>query len=324
MRCINITKPGGPEVLQLSEQPRPKPLAGQVLIEVAAAGINRPDTLQRAGLYRAPAQASPLPGLEVAGRIVEGDLAGTEFKLGDHVCALTPGGAYAEFCVAPATHCMPIPEGLSLEKAAALPETCFTVWSNVFERGQLKAGESLLVHGGSSGIGSTAIQMAHALGHRVIVTVGNEDKARACRELGAEAINYRDDDFAERVNALTDGRGVDVILEMVGGEYIARDIRCLANDGRIVIIGLLGGAKAEMPLAQILLRRLTITGSTLRPRSYEYKAQVAMQLRERIWPLIEAGKIKPLIQQVLPLESAAEAHRIMESGELIGKLVLRV
>lgn len=324
MRCVEISQPGGPEVLLIGQRDKPTPGAGEVLIAVEAAGVNRPDALQRAGLYRAPPQASDLPGLEVAGHIVEGDLSGTDLALGDAVCALAPGGGYAEYCVVPASHCLPIPAGLNLQQAAALPETCFTVWSNVFERGQLADGESLLVHGGSSGIGTTAIQMACALGHRVITTVGNADKAQACQDLGAQVIHYHEQDFVEQTKAFTDGRGVDVILDMVGGDYTPRNIKCLADDGRIVIIGLLGGAKAEIPLAQLLLRRLSITGSTLRPRSDAYKAGIARTLRAKIWPLIEAGKIQPVMDQVFDLEHAAQAHQRMESGAHIGKIVLQV
>ena len=322
MRAVEISQPGGPEVLRLVERPRPDPGPGEVLIEVAAAGVNRPDLLQRAGLYRAPPDASDLPGLEIAGRIIAGEPA-EGFSMGDQVCALAPGGGYAEFCVVPAGHCLPIPGGLSMSEAASLPETCFTVWSNVFERGRFQDGETLLVHGGSSGIGVTAIQMARALGHRVIVTVGSQAKAQACLDLGASAaINYREEDFVDRVKALTEGRGVDVILDMVGGDYLPRDIRCLADDGRIAIIGLQGGTTAELPLAQILLRRLTITGSTLRPRSVAYKTDIARALRETVWPLIERGTIRAMIDQRFALEQATQAHRHMESGAHIGKLVL--
>lgn len=325
MRAIEITQAGGPEALAVCERPQPEPGPGEVLVEVAAAGVNRPDVLQRAGLYRPPPDASDLPGLEIAGRIVDGDVGGTDLAIGDSVCALAPGGGYAEYCVLPASHCLPVPAGWSLAQAASLPETCFTVWSNVFERGALAAGERLLVHGGASGIGVTAIQMAAARGHEVIVTVGSRQKAEACEALGARAaIRYRDEDFVERTKTLTGGRGVDLILEMVGGDYLPRDIACLADDGRIVLIGLLGGARAELPLAQILLRRLTVTGSTLRPRSVEYKAGVAAALRRDIWPLIEAGRIRPVIDSEFPLAQAADAHRRMESNAHIGKIILRV
>ncbi len=325
MRAIEISRPGPPEVLQACSRPQPTPGGGEVLIRVRAAGVNRPDVLQRLGQYRAPPGASDLPGLEVAGEIVDGDAQAGGFAVGDRVCALTPGGGYAEYVCAPTVHCLPIPHGWSDIEGASLPETCFTVWSNVFERGRLAPGESLLVQGGSSGIGVTAIQIASALGHRVFATAGSDDKCRACEQLGAErAINYREADFSTEVRSLTDGRGVDVILDMVGGDYLPREIACLADDGRLVIIGLLGGAQAQVPLAQILLRRLTLTGSTLRPRSIEYKANLAQALRTRVWPLIEAGTIRPIIHASFPLEQAAEAHRLMESSTHIGKIVLTV
>jgi NADPH2:quinone reductase len=325
MRAIEISRPGPPEVLQACSRPQPTPGSGEVLIRVRAAGVNRPDVLQRLGQYRAPPGASDLPGLEVAGEIVDGDAQAGGFSIGDRVCALTPGGGYAEYVCAPAAHCLPIPHGWSDIEGASLPETCFTVWSNVFERARLAPGESLLVQGGSSGIGVTAIQIARALGHRVFATAGSDDKCRACEQLGAErAINYRDADFVTEVRALTTGRGVDVILDMVGGDYVAREIGCLADDGRLVFIGLLGGAQAQVPLAQILLRRLTLTGSTLRPRSIEYKASLAQALRTRVWPLIEAGTIRPIIHASFPLEQAAQAHRLMESSAHIGKIVLTV
>jgi len=325
MRAIEISRPGPPEVLQPCEREQPLPGPGEVLIRVAAAGINRPDVLQRLGQYRAPPEASDLPGLEVAGTIVAGDVAGTGFALGDRVCALAPGGGYAQFCRVPAAHCLPVPKGWSDIEAASLPETCFTVWSNVFERAHLTDGETLLVQGGSSGIGVTAIQIASALGHRVFATAGSDDKVRACEALGAErAINYRTADFAKEVRALTDNRGADVILDMVGGDYVKREIACLADDGRLVFIGLLGGARAEVPLAQILMRRLTLTGSTLRPRSVAYKSGIAKALREQVWPLIDAGRIRPVIHATFPLEQAAEGHRLMESGVHIGKIVLTV
>ncbi len=323
MQAIEITAPGAPNVLRFCERPRPQPKAGEVLIKVSAAGINRPDLLQRQGLYHPPADASDLPGLEVCGVIVEGDLADSGFAIGERVCALVHGGGYAEYCCAAISHCLPVPTGWSDLEAASLPETCFTVWSNVFERGRLAEGETLLVQGGSSGIGVTAIQMAAALGHRVFATAGSEAKVRACEALGAErAINYRTQDFAAEIKALTGERGVDVILDMVGGAYIPREIACLADDGRLVVIGLLGGTEAKLPLAQILMRRLTLTGSTLRPRSVAYKAAVATQLRQRIWPLIEAGKIRPVIAQTFALAQAADAHRLMESGQHIGKIML--
>ncbi|WP_370308202.1 NAD(P)H-quinone oxidoreductase [Sinimarinibacterium flocculans] len=325
MRAIEISRPGPPEVLQACSRPQPTPGSGEVLIRVRAAGVNRPDVLQRLGQYRAPPGASDLPGLEVAGEIVDGDAQAGGFSVGDRVCALTAGGGYAEYVCAPAVHCLPIPHGWSDIEGASLPETCFTVWSNIFERGRFAPGESLLVQGGSSGIGVTAIQIASALGHRVFATAGSDDKCRACEQLGAErAINYREADFSTEVRSLTDGRGVDVILDMVGGDYLPREIACLADDGRLVIIGLLGGAQAQVPLAQILLRRLTLTGSTLRPRSIEYKANLAQALRTRVWPLIEAGMIRPIIHASFPLEQAAEAHQLMESSSHIGKIVLTV
>ncbi|MGJ8668754.1 MAG: NAD(P)H-quinone oxidoreductase [Oceanococcus sp.] len=325
MQAVEIREPGGPEVLQLCQRPIPKPGAGEVLIKVHAAGINRPDLLQRAGLYRAPATASDLPGLEVSGSIVAGDLNASAWKIGDAVCALAPGGGYAEYCCVPIGHCLPIPKGLSWLQAAALPETCFTVWSNVFERGKLSKGESLLVHGGSSGIGTTAIQIASSLGHTVYTTVGSQDKAEACLALGAQqAIIYSEQDFAECLLESTEKRGVDVILDMVGGEYLPRNIRCLADDGRLVIIGLLGGAKSDLPMAQVLLRRLTVTGSTLRPRSDAYKTQIAQALLRQVWPLINDGKIKPLIDQSFSLKDAAQAHQHMADGAHIGKIVLSI
>lgn len=325
MHAIEITEPGQADVLRACRRPIPTPGPGEVLIQVHAAGVNRPDVLQRLGQYRAPADASDLPGLEVAGVIVGGDVADSGWRLGDAVCALVHGGGYAEYCCAPAAHCLPIPQGWTITQAASLPETCFTVWSNVFERGQLTDGETLLVQGGSSGIGVTAIQIARALGHRVFATAGSDDKCSACEALGAErAINYRDTDFAVAVREATDGRGVDVILDMVGGDYVAREIGCLADDGRLVLIGLLSGSKGMVPLAQILMRRLTITGSTLRPRSTAYKASIARALRERVWPLIDAGMIQPVIHQTFRLSDAADAHRLMESGTHVGKIVLTV
>lgn len=325
MRAIDITQYGGPEVLQPCERPLPQLKAGEILIKVHAAGINRPDVFQRLGQYPVPPGASDLPGLEVAGEIVDGDLSGSDFKKGDLVCALVQGGGYAEYCAAPLAQCLPVPPGLSMVEAAALPETFFTVWSNVFQRGGLKEGETLLVQGGSSGIGTTAIQVAKALGHRVFATAGSDDKCRACEELGAErAINYKTEDFTAVVKELTEGKGVDVVLDMVGGDYVAREINCLADDGRIVIIALLGGAKANVDLGQVLRRRLTVTGSTLRPRPVAFKAQIARELRETVWPLLAAGTIKPVIHQVFPLDQAAAAHAMMESSAHVGKIVLDV
>ncbi|OIJ43663.1 MULTISPECIES: NAD(P)H-quinone oxidoreductase [Massilia] len=325
MRAIEITQPGKPEVLQLCERPTPALKAGEVLIKVHAAGINRPDVLQRLGKYPVPPGASDLPGLEVAGEIVDGDLDGSDFKKGDLVCALVQGGGYAEYCAAPLAQCLPVPQGLSALEAATLPETYFTVWSNVFDRARLSAGESLLVQGGSSGIGVTAIQLARALGHRVFATAGSADKCRAVEALGAErGINYRDEDFVAVVKELTNGKGVDVILDMVAGDYVAREIDCLADDGRLVVIALLGGARADLDMGQVLRRRLTVTGSTLRPRPVDFKAAIARQLREHAWPLFAQGKIKPVIHQVFPLAQAAQAHALMESSTHVGKIVLQV
>ncbi|MGF6179863.1 NADPH2:quinone reductase [Massilia sp. UYP32] len=325
MRAIEITQPGKPEVLQLCERPTPALKAGEVLIKVHAAGINRPDVLQRLGKYPVPPGASDLPGLEVAGEIVDGDLDGSDFKKGDLVCALVQGGGYAEYCAAPLAQCLPVPQGLNALEAATLPETYFTVWSNVFDRARLSAGESLLVQGGSSGIGVTAIQLARALGHRVFATAGSADKCRAVEALGAErGINYRDEDFVAVVKELTNGKGVDVILDMVAGDYVAREIDCLADDGRLVVIALLGGARADLDMGQVLRRRLTVTGSTLRPRPVDFKAAIARQLREHAWPLFAQGKIKPVIHQVFPLAQAAQAHALMESSTHVGKIVLQV
>jgi NADPH2:quinone reductase len=298
---------------------------GEVLIRVCAAGINRPDIIQRVGHYPVPPGASDLPGLEVAGEIIDGDLSLGMFKKRDLVCALVQGGGYAEYCVAPIAQCLPIPKGLSMVEAASLPETFFTVWSNVFDRAGLKDGETLLVHGGTSGIGVAAIQMAVALGHRVFATAGSEEKCSACVALGVDrAINYRSEDFVEVVREITNGKGVDVILDMVAGEYVAREINCLADDGRIALIALLGGVKSVVDLGQILRRRLTITGSTLRPRSVAFKAAIASNLRRHIWPLLESGRIKPIIHHVFPLDQAVQAHMMMESGSHIGKIVLQI
>ncbi|MES2152148.1 MAG: NAD(P)H-quinone oxidoreductase [Pseudomonadota bacterium] len=325
MRAIEITQAGPPDVLRLCERPLPTLKPGEVLIKVRAAGINRPDVLQRQGHYPVPPGASDLPGLEVAGEIVDGDLAGSPFSIGSHVCALVQGGGYAEYCAAPLAQCLPIPVGLTALEAASLPETFFTVWSNVFDRARLAAGETLLVQGGSSGIGVTAIQIATALGHRVFATAGSADKCRACESLGAErGINYREEDFVAVVKELTGGKGVDVILDMVGGDYLAREINCLADDGRIGLIALLGGAKANLDLGQVLRRRLSISGSTLRPRPVAFKAAIAAQLLERVWPLIEAGRVRPVVFRTYPLEQAAAAHALMETSSHIGKIILKV
>lgn len=325
MRAIEITQYGKPDVLQLCERPVPVPAAGEVLIRVRAAGVNRPDVLQRMGHYPVPAGASDLPGLEVAGEIVAGELSDSEFAMGDRVCALVQGGAYAEYCIAPLVQCLPVPKGLSLIEAASLPETFFTVWSNVFDRGGLLAGETLLVHGGTSGIGVAAIQIATALGSRVLATVGSDEKCRAIELLGAvRAINYRTEDFLEAVKAETLGDGVNVILDMVAGKYLSKNIDCLADDGRLVVIALLGGAKAELDLSQVLRRRLHITGSTLRPRSVAFKASIARALRQNVWPLLESGVVKPVVHQVFALTDACRAHEAMEASQHIGKLVLEL
>lgn len=325
MKAIEITRPGPPDVLQLCDKPMPNLNPGEVMVRVHAAGINRPDVLQRMGHYPVPPGASELPGLEVAGEIVDGDLSGSDFKKGDMVCALVQGGGYAEYCAAPVRQCLPIPKGLSVEEAASLPETFFTVWSNVFDRARLAGTETLLVQGGTSGIGVTAIQMATALGHRVFATAGTDEKCRMCESLGAvRGINYRSEDFVEVVKALTGGKGADVILDMVAGTYLPREIDCLADDGRLSVIALLGGAKATVDIGQVLRRRLTITGSTLRPRPVEFKAAIAQRLREHVWPLLECGKIKPVLYRVFPLAEVAQAHALMESSEHIGKIVLKV
>jgi NADPH2:quinone reductase len=325
MQAIEITRPGGPDVLRPTERPAPVAGPGEVVIRVEAAGVNRPDVLQRKGGYAPPPGASDLPGLEVAGRIESGDVSGTEFRLGDAVCAVIAGGGYAELCVAPTAQCLPVPAGLSFVEAAALPETYFTVWSNVFDRAQLAPGESLLVQGGTSGIGVAAIQLATALGHTVYATAGSEEKCKACLELGAvRAINYRTEDFVAVVEEITSGRGVNVILDMVAGDYLPREIECLADDGRVVIIALLGGAKAPLDMSAVLRRRLTVTGSTLRPRPVEFKAAIARRLRSVVWPLIEAGRIKPMLYRSFPLAQAADAHVLMESSQHVGKIVLAV
>ena len=298
---------------------------GEVLIRVHAAGVNRPDVAQRKGQYPAPKDASDLPGLEVAGEIVSGDVSGTSFKVGDMVCALVHGGGYAEYCAAPAGQCLPIPEGLSPLEAASLPENYFTVWTNVFERAHLSGDEVLLVQGGSSGIGVTAIQLAAALGHRVFATAGSAEKCAACVELGAErGINYKTDDFVTVVKELTDGKGVDVVLDMVGGDYVAREIDCLADDGRIALIALLGGAKATINLAQVLQRRLVISGSTLRPRTTAFKADIATKLLQHAWPLFAQKKLRPVIYKTFPLAQASDAHALMETSTHVGKIMLQV
>lgn len=322
MRAVEISRPGGPEVLRVTEVPVPKPGQGQILIEVAYAGVNRPDALQRAGAYAPPPSASPLPGLEAAGRVAAVGPGVSEWSVGDEVCALLPGGGYAEYVVTPAAHALPVPNGLGLKEAACLPETFFTVWTNVFERGGLKAGERFLVHGGSSGIGTTAIQLASAFGARVFATAGSAGKCAVCTELGAErAVNYRAEDFVEILRA--EG-GADLILDMVGGDYLPRNVRALADDGRLVQIAFLSGPKVELNFAQVMARRLTITGSTLRPQSDLAKARIATALRERVWPLIAAGRVVPVMDSEYPLSEAAAAHARIESSGHVGKIVLKV
>ncbi len=327
MKAVELEGFGGPEVLVLAERPDPVAGAGEVLVRVAASGVNRPDVLQRKGAYAPPPGASDLPGLEFAGEIVGGDAAAMKaagLAVGDRVCALVAGGGYAQLAVAPVSQCLPIPKGLSDVEAAGLPETYFTVWSNVFDRGRLHGGETLLVHGGTSGIGVTAIQLGKAFGARVVVTAGSADKCKACLQIGADAaINYKEQDFVEEVKRLTEGRGVDVVLDMVAGSYIARDVQCLAEDGRIVIIAVQGGTKSEFNAGDVLRRRLTITGSTLRPRPESFKAAIAASLRAKVWPLLEAERIKPIVHRVFEASQAAAAHRLMESGEHVGKIVLR-
>ena len=323
MHAVEITAAGKPEVLKPCSRPVPQPRAGEVLIKVAAAGVNRPDVMQRRGHYAPPPGASDLPGLEIAGSIVVLGDGVADWRVGDAVCALVQGGGYAEYCAAPAAQCLPVPNSLTSIEAASLPETFFTVWSNVFDRARLAAGETLLVQGGSSGIGVTAIQMARALGHRVFATAGSAEKCAACVSLGAErAINYKTEDFVAVINEATAGKGVNVILDMVGGSYIARELECLADEGRLAMIAALGGSKAEIDTARIFMRRLTISGSTLRPRSIEFKAAIAARLRATVWPLLESGAIKPVIYKTFPLADAAGAHTLMESSAHIGKIVL--
>ena len=323
MTAIEITAPGPPEVLRPVRRATPRPHAGEVLIRVAAAGVNRPDLMQREGKYAPPRGASDIPGLEVAGTVVELGPGVAELEAGQDVCALVAGGGYAEFCAAPVPQCLPIPGSLSLIEAAALPETCFTVWHNVFERGRLAAGETVLVHGGSSGIGTTAIQLARARGARVFVTAGSPEKCRACTALGAErAIDYRREDFVAAVREATAGRGVDVILDMVGGDYTPRNLECLAVEGRLVQIAFLQSPKGEWSLLPVLQKRLTITGSTLRPRSVEEKGKIAAALRKEVWPLLARGAVRPVIHATFPLSEAWRAHRALEEGAHVGKLVL--
>ena len=326
MRAVQIRAPGEPEALQPCERPTPEPRPGELLIKVAASGVNRPDVLQRKGLYPVPPGVSDLPGLEVAGTVAGGapaDLAAAGLGLGDTVCALVAGGGYAEYCVAPVGQCLPVPRRLTMIEAASLPETFFTVWQNVFFIARLKPGETLLVQGGSSGIGVAAIQLAKAMGSKVIVTAGSDDKCAACVALGADhAINYRTQDFAAEIKRITDDRGVDVVLDMVAGSYLAREVECLADDGRLAVIATQGGNAATLDAGLLLRKRLTITGSTLRPRSVGYKSALAQDLHAEVWPLISAGRIKPVIHQVFPAVQAAQAHALMESSTHIGKLVL--
>lgn len=326
MKVIEITAFGAPEVLRLGERPVPVPGVGELLIRVSASGVNRPDVLQRTGNYPVPPGASDIPGLEVAGVIESGDaheMARLGFKIGERVCALVAGGGYAEYCVAPAAQCLPVPKGLSDVEAASLPETFFTVWSNVFDRARLQPGETLLVQGGSSGIGVAAIQFAKALGSRVIVTAGSDDKCAACLALGADhAINYKTHDFQDEVKRLTDGQGVDVVLDMVAGNYVAKEIECLSEDGRLVIIAVQGGVKSEINAGLVLRRRLTVTGSTLRARPVAFKAAIAQSLLKNVWPLLELGRIKPVIHSTFAAQDAGKAHGLMESNLHVGKIVL--
>jgi len=325
MRAVEIAKPGGPEVLTPASRPLPVPKPGEILVKVAAAGVNRPDVLQRMGLYPVPPDASDLPGLEIAGEVVTCGAEARMWKVGASVCALAHGGGYAEYCTVPEVQALPVPRGLSMVEAASLPETFFTVWSNVYDRGRLKPGETLLVQGGSSGIGVTAIQMARAMGNRVLATAGSDEKCAACVRLGADkGINYRTQDFQAEVLAATGGKGVNVVLDMVGGDYVPKELKCLADEGRLVFIAFLRGPKTELDINEVMRRRLVLTGSTLRPRPVEFKGAVARSLREHVWPLIEAGKIKPVVFKTFPLVEAAEAHRLMESSQHIGKLVLTV
>lgn len=331
MQAIEIPHFGGPEVLRPTERPIPQPGAGEVLIKVAAAGVNRPDVFQRQGHYAPPSGASDLPGLEVAGELVDGDFGGNNpfgLKRGDAVCALLAGGGYAQYAAAPLGQCLPVPAGLDVVDAASLPENYFTVWSNVFDRGQLGQREngikeSLLVQGGSSGIGVTAIQLAHALGHPVFATAGSDEKCRACESLGARAINYRTEDFVARIRSMTDSRGVDVVLDMVAGDYVPRELDTLADDGRLVIIATLGGMKAEVDIGTLMRRRLTVTGSTLRARPVAFKAAIAEKLYQHVWPLFAQKRLRPIIHEIFPAHEAARAHALMESSTHIGKILLR-
>jgi len=323
MRAVEISQPGGPDVLRLAEVPNPAPQANEIVVKVAAAGVNRPDVLQRMGHYPVPPDASPLPGLEIAGEVADAGSAVKLWKRGDKICALANGGGYAEYCAVPETQALPVPKNLSMIEAASLPETFFTVWSNVYDRGRLAPGETLLVQGGTSGIGVTAIQMATATGNRVFASAGSDEKVAACVRLGAErAFNYKTQDWVAEARAATGGKGVNVILDMVGGDYVPRELKCLAEEGRLVFIAYLRGPRTELDIDALMRKRLTVTGSTLRPRSTEFKGYIARNLREKIWPLIEAGRIKPQVYKTFPLAQAAEAHRLMESSQHIGKIVL--
>jgi putative PIG3 family NAD(P)H quinone oxidoreductase len=325
MRFIDLPNFGGAEVMQLAQGALPAPGDNDVLIKVEYAGVNRPDIAQRTGRYNPPPGASPILGLEVAGKVVAKGTKVTQWSVGDAVCALTPGGGYAEYCVTPAAHSLPVPRGLSMLEAASLPENFFTVWVNVFDTCKLKAGESFLVHGGSSGIGLTAIQLAKAFGATVFTTVGNEEKAAFCRQIGADhAINYRNQDFLAEIQALAGKKGIDVILDMVGGSYIEKNLKLLAIEGRLCLIAFLQGSKAEIDFMMLMLKRQTITGSTLRARPDAQKSAIAKSLQQKVWPLIEAGKVKPVVHKVFPLAQAAEAHRLMESSLHIGKIMLAV
>lgn len=326
MQAVEISAFGGPQVLRLGERPVPQPGAGELLIRVTASGINRPDVLQRMGHYAPPPGTSDLPGLEVAGVVESGDaeaMAQAGIRVGDRVCALVAGGGYAQWCVAPVVQCLPVPAGFSDIEAASLPETFFTVWSNVFDRGRLQAGESLLVQGGTSGIGVTAMQLARAWGATVIATAGSDEKCAACLQWGAHhAINYKSQDFVAEVQRITGGKGVDVVLDMVAGDYVAREVECLAEDGRLVIIAVQGGVKSGFNAGLVLRRRLTITGSTLRPRSVAFKGAIARALREQVWPLLESGRVRPVIHSTFAAAQAGDAHALMESNQHIGKIVL--
>jgi len=325
MRYVAAREPGPPDVLALADGPLPQPKAGEVLIEVSHAGVNRPDCLQRAGAYPPPSDASPIIGLEVAGTVVACGEGVTSWRVGDVVCALTPGGGYAEYCTTPAAFCLPIPKGLTLVEAASLPENFYTVWNNLFDRGRLKCGEKVLIHGGSSGIGLTAIQLAKQIDATVFATVGSDDKAAYCRSLGADhAINYRTHDFVAEVARVTGKRGVDVVLDMVGGDYIEKNLKCLALEGRLVIIAFLRGGRVEVDWRPIMMKRLTVTGSTLRASPTERKAEIAHSLRENVWPLLESREVKPVVHRVFPLAEAAAAHALMESSQHIGKIMLEV